>query len=123
MRPKLLPEKHLFCFLRVFFAMCYAQVLSHVRLFATLWPAACQALLSMEFFRQEYWSGLPCPSPRDLPESEMEPMSLASHLLAGVVFTTESPGNPRVILVISFSLIFTFGQFHLSSPCKNKLTP
>ena len=90
---------------------------------ATLWTAACQAPLSMEFFRQDYRSGLPCPSPRDLPEPEIEPMSLASRLLAGVVFTAESPGNPRVILVIAFSLIFTFGQFHLSSPCKNKLTP
>ena len=86
--------------------MCYAQVLSHVRLFATLWPAACQALLSMEFFRQEYWSELPYPSPRDLPESKMEPMSLASLLLAGVVFTTESPGNPSYLSYLLFSHIY-----------------
>ena len=36
---------------------------SHVQLSAALWTAACQAPLSMEFSRQEYWSGLPCPSP------------------------------------------------------------
>ena len=41
----------------------YAQSLSHVWLFATPWTAACQAPLSMEFSRQEYWSGLPFPSP------------------------------------------------------------
>ena len=40
--------------------------LSHVRLFATPWTVACQAYPSMEFSRQEYWSGLPFPSPGDL---------------------------------------------------------
>ena len=40
---------------------------SHVQLFVTLWTIACQAPLSMEFSRQEYWSGLPCPPPGDLP--------------------------------------------------------
>ena len=42
-------------------------VLSHVQLFATPWTVACQAPLSMEFSRQEYWSGLPCPSPGIFP--------------------------------------------------------
>ena len=42
-----------------------AQLLSHVRLFATLWTAACQAPLSMGFSRQEYWSGLPFLFPGD----------------------------------------------------------
>ena len=42
-------------------------VLSHVRLFATPWTIAHQVPLSMEFSRQEYWSGLPCPTPGDLP--------------------------------------------------------
>ena len=41
---------------------------SLVRLFATLWTVAHQAPLSMGFFRQEYWSGLPCPPPGDLPD-------------------------------------------------------
>ena len=44
-----------------------AKLLSCVRLFVTPWTAACQAPLSLEFSRQEYWSVLPCPSP-DLPK-------------------------------------------------------
>ena len=44
----------------------YAQSLSHVRLFATPWTVDCQAPPSMGFSRQEYWSGLPFPSPEDL---------------------------------------------------------
>ena len=45
--------------------------LSRVRLFATPWTVIWQALLSMEFSRQEYWSGLPCPLPRDLSTQEL----------------------------------------------------
>ena len=41
----------------------HAQSLSHVQFFAAQWTAACQALLSMRFLRQEYWNGLPFPSP------------------------------------------------------------
>ena len=46
---------------------CNVHVLSHIRLFATPWTVACQAPLSMEFSKQEYWSGLPCLPPGDLP--------------------------------------------------------
>ena len=45
---------------------------SHVRLFATPWTVAYQGPLSMGFSRQEYWSGLPFPSPRDLPDPGIE---------------------------------------------------
>ena len=55
----------------------HAQPLSHVQLFATPWTVARQAPLSMEFFRQEYWSGLPCPPPGDLPDPRIEPTSPA----------------------------------------------
>ena len=68
--------------------------LSCVRLFATPWTAACQASLSMGFSRQEYWSGLPFPSPGDLPHPGIEPKSPA---LAGRFFTTEPPGKPIII--------------------------
>ena len=51
--------------------------LSRVRLFATLWTVARQAPLSMGFSRQEYWSGLPFPSPGDLPDPGIEPGSPA----------------------------------------------
>ena len=66
--------------------------LSHVQLFATLWIVACQAPLSMEFSRQEYWSGLSCSPPGDLPwrDDGMEPASLMSLALAGKFFTTSA---------------------------------
>ena len=51
--------------------------LSRVRLFGTPWTVAHQAPLSMEFSRQEYWSGLPFPSPEDLPDPEIESRSPA----------------------------------------------
>ena len=54
--------------------------------FVTLWTVARQAPLSMEFPRQEYWSGLPFPSPRDLPDPGIELVSLA---LTGGFFTAE----------------------------------
>ena len=63
-------------------------VLSHVRLFETLWTVACQAPLTMGFSRQEYWSGLPCPPPGDLPNSGIEPMSLTSPASASRFLTT-----------------------------------
>ena len=50
---------------------------SHVRLFATPWTVAQQAPLSIGFSRQEYWSGLPFPSPGDLPDPGIEPGSPA----------------------------------------------
>ena len=59
----------------------------------TAWTVARQAPLSMEFSRQEYWSGLPFPPPRDLPNPEIEPVSLASPALAGGFFTTEPAGR------------------------------
>ena len=53
------------CYLPISFVNCACvKLLSHVRLFATLWTVARQAPLSMRFSRQEYWSGLPFPSPR-----------------------------------------------------------
>ena len=60
-----------------------AQSLSHVQLFVTPWTAAQQVSLSKEFFRQEYWSGLPSPLPGDLSNSEIKPISHMSPALAG----------------------------------------
>ena len=50
-----------------------SENVSRFWLFATPWTVACQAPLSMEFFRQEYWSGLPFPSPGDRPNPGIEP--------------------------------------------------
>ena len=69
-------------------------VLSHGRLFVTLWTVAHQALLSMGFSRQGYWGGLPFYPPGDLPDPGIKSASLASPVLAGGFFTTASPGLP-----------------------------
>ena len=61
---------------------------SHVRPFAIPWLAACQAPLSMGFSRQEYYRGLSCPPPGDLPNPGIKPASLLSLLLASRFFTT-----------------------------------
>ena len=55
-------------------------LLSCVQLCVTLWTAAHQTSLSMGFSRQEYWNGLPCPPPGDLPSPRMEPKPLKSNL-------------------------------------------
>ena len=57
----------------------------------TPWTIVRRASLSMGFARQEYWSGLPFPSPGDLPDPGIE---LMSPILAGGFFTTEPPGKP-----------------------------
>ena len=68
----------------------YVKSLSHVRLFVTQWTAAHQALQSMGFSRQEYWSGLPFPSPGDLPDPGIKPRSPA---LEADALTSEPPGK------------------------------
>ena len=66
--------------------------LSRVRFFATPRTVAYQALLSMGFSRQEYWSGLPFPSPGDLPDPGIEPRSPEFQADA---LTSEPPGKPN----------------------------
>ena len=94
-----------------------AGVLSHfihVRLCATLWAVACQVPLSMGFSRQEYWSGLPCPPPGDLPNLGLNPSLLyLLHWQAGSL-PVAPPGKPwgipfhmfwRSLLIIFLSLL------------------
>ena len=69
---------------------CMLSHFSRVWLFATPWTAAHQALLSREFPRQEYWSGMPFLPPGDLPDPGIEPMSLMLLALAGGFFTTSA---------------------------------
>ena len=66
--------------------------LSCVRLFATPWTAAHQAPPSMGFSRQEYWSGLPFPSPGDLSDPGIKPRSPA---LQADALNSETPGKPK----------------------------
>ena len=65
--------------------------LSRVRLFVTPWTVACQAPPSMGFSRQEYWSGVPFPSPGDLPNPGIKPRSPR---LQVDTLTSEPPGKP-----------------------------
>ena len=75
----------------------HAKSFSRVRFFVTLWTVACQAPLSRGFSRQEYWSGLPFPSPGELPNPGSEPASSMSPALACGFFTTkELSGKPGV---------------------------
>ena len=59
----------------------------HVQLFATPWTVTCQAPPSIGLSRQEYWCGLPCPSPGDLNDRGIKPTSVISPALAGGFFT------------------------------------
>ena len=78
---------------RFIFNLCMLSHFSRIQLFATPWTVARQAPLSMGFSREEYWSGLLCPPPGDLPNPGMEPAS-PSPALAGGFFTTEPSGKP-----------------------------
>ena len=60
----------------------------------TLWTMTCQAPLSVEFPRQEYWSGLPFSSPGNLPDPGIEPMSLVSPALQVDSIPLAPPGKP-----------------------------
>ena len=87
-----------FIYMHAFLCICIVCVcvcvcvFSHVQLFATPWTVAYQAFLSMEFSRQEYWRGLPSPSPVNLPNTGIKSMSPA---LSGGFFTTVPPGKPE----------------------------
>ena len=76
----------------------HAWVLSHVQLFAIQWTTASQAPLSIEFSKQEYWSGLPFPSPGDLPDPGIERLSVVSPVLAGGFFTSWVNREPHFVV-------------------------
>ena len=89
--------------------------LSRVRLLATPWTVAHQAPLSMGFPRQEYWSGLPRPSPGDLPDPGIEPTSPA---LAGGFFYHWAIREARVILLYThYSHFLKLGEIKQLSQC------
>ena len=79
--------------------------LSRVRLSATPWTVAHHASLSMGFSRQEYWSGLPFPSPGDLPDPGIKPKS---PILEVDALTSEPPGKLFSCLLVPFMLYVKF---------------
>ena len=87
---------------------CMLSCFSRVQLFATqwtLWTVAHQAPLSMGSSRQEYWSGLPCPPPRDLPDPGIEPVSCGS-CTAGGFFISEPLGKPHIYIFHIYTYIY-----------------
>ena len=74
--------------------------LSRVQLFVTPWTIAYQAPLSMGFSRQEYWSGVPFPSPGDLPNPGIESRSPA---LEADALPSEPPGKPKRDVFMAFT--------------------
>ena len=83
--------------------MCVLSHFSHIQLFATPWTVAHRVPLSMGISRQEYWSGLPCPSSGCLPNLGIESMSLKSPTLVGRFFTTSATWE--VLLCHQFSSV------------------
>ena len=81
---------------------CCAYSLGRVRLLATPWTVASQPPLSMGFSRREYWSGLPCPPPGDLPNPGIEPRSPIQQADS---LPAEPSGKPKNIGVSSLSLL------------------
>ena len=75
------------------------KLFSRVRLFATPWTVTYQVPLSVGFSRQEHWSGLPFPSPGDLPNPGIEPRSLA---LQADALPSEPPGKPLLMDLCDF---------------------
>jgi len=89
---------------------CVCSVLSIS--FANPWPIVCQALLSMGIPRQEYWGGLPFPTPGDLPNPGRELVSPVCPTLAGRFYTTAPPGKP-----LDECIGECFGAFLDTWPC------
>ena len=83
-----------------FFSACVLSHFSRVRLFVALWTIAFQAPLFMRLPRHEYWRGLPCPPPRDLPDPGIEPVALRSPASAGVFFTTGAAWEAHASLAL-----------------------
>ena len=75
--------------------MCRLSCFSRVWLFATPWTVAHQAPLSMGFSRQEYWSGLPCPPPGDLPNPGIKPASPATSVSQVGSLPLSHQGSPN----------------------------
>ena len=79
-------------------------MLSRVCVFVALWTVARQAPLLMEFSRRECWSGVPFPTPGDLPDLGMEPASLAFSALADRFFTTSTTQEAQQSVLFSPSV-------------------
>ena len=84
--------------------VCVLSHLSQARLFGTSWTIACQARLFMGFSRKEYWSGLPCPPPGDLPNPGIKPTSPVSLALQADSFPLSQGSPNRTYFVLNLTL-------------------
>ena len=84
--------------------VCMLSYFSCVQLCATLWTVAHQTPLSMGFSKHEYWSGLPCSPPGDLPNPGIKSASLMSPALAGRFFTTSTTWEALNKLICKYKL-------------------
>ena len=84
----------------------------------TPWTVACHASLSMEFSRQEYWTGLPCPTPGDVPDPGIKPVSLASPALAVDSLPLHHLGSPFQTFGLLKLVINLGSNFGSNSECK-----
>ena len=94
---------------------CMLSRFNHARIFAALWTVALQALVSMRFSRQEYWSGLP--SPRNLPDPGIEPTSLMSPASAGPSLTTGSTWSHLEAFIKGFQLKIKWIRYIKTDTC------
>ena len=104
-------------FLQLFYC-CYLVTKSSDS-FVTPWTLTHQAPLSMGFPRQEYWSGLPFPSPGALPHPGIEPRSPA---LAGRFFTTKPPGKAQLFWKLKKKKKLQVLKSSFRSPCKTRIS-
>ena len=96
---------------------------SRVWVFVTLWIVVCQIPLSMRFSRQEYWHGLPFPSPGDLPDPGIKPAHLVSPALAGMFFTTSTTWETLIYLFLYICKGLISHQIQLSYTQLKNLRP
>ena len=95
-----------------------ACTLSHIWLFVTPWTEACQAPLSMDFSRKEYWSGLLFPSPGDLPDPGIKLVSPMSPPSAGGLFTSWAIRGS--LWCFNSDFLFFLFLFHFIILCKDE---
>ena len=96
---------------------CACVLVTQSCLFVSLWTVACQSPLSMGYFRKEYWSGLPFPSPGDLPDLGIEPAFPVSPALQAVSLPAEPLGKPFKYAYANFQRCDSHIQPHISHMC------